>query len=302
MPDITKANQIIDQIIGNLTELKNSLNGPVVSQLSINQTKESDSYDTFEQLCTALHGTTWPEAVNSGLICNPNSEYDKCERGKCILELMLEDDPKDTKFLDFGCGEGYCVRFAPEFKTSLAVGYDVHPFKEWKQIDDKVVLTTNFDQVKKIGPYDTILVYDVIDHVLEETPQSVISKISQILAPKGKIIMRCHPFTSRHATHLYHYINKAYVHLVFTEDELNLILPGKERLRNLGITRPLTTYDSWIKEAGLTIVNRREVTERVEPFFKIPQIAERIMRATSFQQFPEFQLSLQFVDYVLEKN
>jgi hypothetical protein len=67
------------------------------------------------------------------------------------------------------------------------------------------------------------------------------------------------------------------------------------------VTRPLMTYDNFIKGAGLKIESKREITEKIEPFFKIPKVAERIMKNTEFEFFPEFQMSLQFIDYVLTK-
>jgi hypothetical protein len=51
----------------------------------------------------------------------------------------------------------------------------------------------------------------------------------------------------------------------------------------------------------LTKVHRREITSKVDPFFKIPKIAERIMETVKAKQFPEFQLGMDFIDYVLEK-
>lgn len=305
MPNITKANKILDQIIVNLNSLKQTLNDePVaVAPPIVMNPQLEDDFSNFEQLKKALETNKWPEAVNANLICDLNSEEDKCDRGRGILEMMIEDDLKDARFLDYGCGEGHCAKFATDFRTSISVGFDIQRYNQWDNMGSVAVLTNDIDKVRELGPYNIILLYDVLDHAIGEPPASILKKATEVLIPNGKIYIRCHPFTSRHATHLYHELNKAYVHLVFTEEEIKQLLPdAKHILPNIGITRPLMTYEGWIKEAGLTIINRRDVTERVEPFFKIPKIAERIIKKTEFDAFPEFQMGLMFIDYVLEKR
>ena len=70
---------------------------------------------------------------------------------------------------------------------------------------------------------------------------------------------------------------------------------------NNGPIHPIAGYGKFIKESGLKEVNRRDITESPEAFFKTPEISKRIMENTGHDSFPEFQMSLQFIDYVLEK-
>jgi len=256
----------------------------------------------FETLKNALNSPNWPEAVNKNLICDPNSEKDKIERSRGILELMVEENLKGLKILDYGCGEGHVAFTATEYEVEMSVGYDSKSRPNWEKFEQRpdFLITDSFDETKQNGPYDVIIMFDVIDHLNKETPVEVLNNAKNLLKPGGKIYMRCHPFTSRHATHLYHDINKAYVHLVFTESELRQMVPHSELEEpNSGVIKPIATYNQFIEDAGLTVLNRRDVREAPEEFFKTPQIAERIKSRVGFNEFPSFQLSLQFIDYCL---
>jgi len=260
--------------------------------------------DNFEKLSAVLENNKWPEAVNSTLICDPHSESDKEERGRGIIELMIEEDLKDLKFLDYGCGEGHCAYASSNYDTAKSVGYDIKEYEGWNNFEqkDNLIITSNWQEVKDNGPYDVVIIFDVIDHIEGEDPLDLLTKVHDLIPEGGKVYLRCHPWTSRHATHLYHDVNKAYLHLVFNEEELKKLVPESEFVEhNIGVTRPMNTYQEYIKNSGLKEIHRRDITEKVEPFFKIPKIAERIMKTTGHNKFPEFQLSLQFLDFILEK-
>jgi 2-polyprenyl-3-methyl-5-hydroxy-6-metoxy-1,4-benzoquinol methylase len=286
----------LDKIIAAVTELKTILAGDTKKSLT-------EAFDTLDKIKDVLSTDKWPAAVHQNLICNPDSEEDKTERARGILELMIEEDLKGLKFLDIGCGEGHCAPIAQEMGAGLSVGYDIKANDHWNLVGkDNVVLTDNYDTVTQHGPYDEILLFDVLDHVEQTDPTTLLTKAKSILKDNGKIYIRCHPWTSRHATHLYHDLNKAYLHLVFTPEELKQIVPAaKYELSNIHVTRPIATYENMIKAAGLKVVHRRDITESAEPFFKTPTIADRILKSTNFTEFPSFQLSLQFLDFVLQK-
>lgn len=312
MPDLQKLNDGFDQMINLMTEMKKSLTDEPKQEAKLEQEAkpkqaakpteiEEYDYSNFEQLKKAVLSDKWPEAVNPNLICDPNSETDKVERGRGIIELMIEEDLKGLKFLDIGCGEGHCANLAADYGTEVAVGYDISEYPSWAGFE-KSVMTTDFEQVKENGPYDTIIIFDVIDHIKQEDPVTLLNKAKEVLKDNGKIYMRVHPFTSRHATHLYHDLNKAFVHLVFTEEELKQLVPESQHAEeSTGVLFPLRTYNEYVAKAGLKAINRRDITEKVEPFFKIPKIAERIIGVTKMGNFPEFQMSMQFIDYVLGK-
>ena len=305
MADIKKFESALDQMIKLMVDMKQSLrddtDGTTVQAAAVQTTQEPD-YGNFDQLKVALQSDKWPEAVNPNLICDPHSEEDKKERARGVIELMIEEDMTDLKFLDFGCGEGHCADISTEYGTTTSVGYDIIESKHWGDIPqkDNLVLTKSWQSVKDNGPYNVVVLFDVIDHLKKQTGDQVLSLIKSVLADDGKIYMRCHPFTSRHATHLYHDLNKAYIHLVFTDEEIKELVPNSEFFEDsTRVIAPLRTYGEFIEKAGLKTINRRDITEKVEPFFKIPKIAERIMQRTNFKSFPEFQMGLQFIDYVL---
>jgi len=315
MPNVKKISDALDKIIKALFEFKDALNEDVKTELvevphtQIVETKEEKQIimpadDNFESLKKALESEKWPEAVNPNLICDPNNEQDKLERGRGIVELMIEPDLKDLKVLDFGCGEGHVAFVATEYEPTFVVGYDNKENNKWSAYEQKenLLFTNDFEKVLEKGPYDVVVIFDVLDHCKYEDPISLLKKARDVLAENGQIYMRCHPFVSKHGTHLYHQLNKAYAHLVFTKEELEQLVPNQNFVEeSIGVKFPLATYDKFIKEAQLETVHRREITSNVDNFFKIPKIAERIISQNGFESFPEFQMSLDFVDYVLKK-
>lgn len=114
--------------------------------------------------------------------------------------------------------------------------------------------------------------------------------------------MRCHPWISRHGTHLYTKLNKAFIHLVFNDEEIKTLIQDYQPEKNQKVIKPLSTYDAFVAESGLKKESRQEIKDTVEPFFKTPKLAQRIIDNTSKKDFLEFQMGLSFVDYVLTKE
>jgi cyclopropane fatty-acyl-phospholipid synthase-like methyltransferase len=263
----------------------------------------------FESLKELLFSDEWPQAVFSSQIADENSEDDKKERAEGIADILLPSlDGK--KFLDFGCGEGHVADYCSKL-AELSVGYDIEKNSkskfDWEKVDQSFILTTNFDLVRSKGPYDIILLYDVLDHVKKESMREVLEKAKSVLAEDGKMYLRCHPWSGRHGGHVYKKINKAFVHLVFTEKELRDI--GVEVEANQKVIFPLATYSKAIGEAGLTTVEEQEIDfQEVEPFFsKNDMVKKRILDVFEIKQWgkdekPAFQMSQCFVDYILAKS
>lgn len=282
----------IQSIINALQEIQSQVNvDSIIKTLQEIENVEQE----FENLKTKLYSDAWPEAVNSVLICDPKSEDDKKERGIGIVEFLIEDVlTNEDSFLDFGCGEGHTTIAIHETFGCKTVGYDPKTF-EWNA--ENVSFTSSYEEVKSLGPYKNILIFDVLDHLESETPQEILKKAVDVLAPNGKIYIRCHPWISRHGTHLYQELNKAFVHLVFTKEELIQMSINDDN--NLNVTTPLNTYRKLFKDANLKIISERKTEENVEPFFKQPNISKRIIENTKHKNFPEFQMGLSFIDFVL---
>ncbi len=297
--DNNKADQIIDGIIEGLRSLKEVLKEPppsalashINNQLSIQSFQSNSDLDNIKK---ALWSDKWPEAVNANLICDPSSEFDKTERARGIFELMIEQNISKKKFLDYGCGEGHVSKISLDYSPALSVGYDIR--KQWPDIPG-CLMTDSINVLQENKPYDIILLFDVIDHIEGEHPIDLLARAKALLADDGRIYMRSHPFTSRHATHSYHTLNKAYVHLVFNKSELADLT--SDVTPNFGVIDP-QTYLSWFQSLGLKIVSRKNIHDRIEPFFKIPKIASRINQQLGTKDFPE-SLGVQFIDWCLSK-
>lgn len=260
----------------------------------------------FVELKKLLESDNWPTAVDPTLICDPSSEEDKLNRAEGILELLIEESLENKKFLDFGCGEGHVPFKAIEQKVAMSVGYDIKEDAHWADFKN-CILTTNLEIVKSNGPYDVILIYDVLDHMEHSKMSTTLTQIKNLLSDSGTIYLRTHPFCSRHATHLYHKINKAFIHLVFTAPELEKL--GYEAPVNANILYPLFYYEESIKKSNLKTINSNVLRERVEDFFKNITIIKKRIKENNWNdndkkdknKFPEFQCEQQFVDYVLKK-
>jgi 2-polyprenyl-3-methyl-5-hydroxy-6-metoxy-1,4-benzoquinol methylase len=248
----------------------------------------------------------WPLAIPAELICG-DDEDQKLSRAAGIVNDFIGVDMKDKTFLDFGCGEGHTPYVAANLVgVKSALGYDIKNQK-WEHFNEtkNLEFTTEFEKVQKSGPFDIILINDVLDHCKD--PIEILKQIKSIKSPTGIIYARCHPWTSRHGSHLYRQLNRAYLHLVFNENELYSM--GLNPQNTSQIIDPIKTYHKIIGDAGLNIVNEDVITQPVELFFTHePSILRRIKSQWSISDdpglasgktFPRDILEVQFVDYIL---
>ena len=291
------------EVIANLKKQIFDLHTQVSSLKDLVSSIEFSDYTVNENsILMAIKDKSWPQAVEPALICDPNNETEKLERSRGIIEVYLDDPVKDKKVLDFGCGDGHLVAVGSEFAAKIIVGYDINSNKCWDgfKLSESQKLTTSWDEVVANAPYDFVVAFDVLDHLENDSIVDCLNKIKSVMHAQSKAYVRFHPYTSRHATHLYQNINKAFLHLFMSEDEIKQNFPEATPMKSIKITKPLATYEKYIQESGLKVVNRREVTENVEDFFTKDDKAKVIMKSLDFEFFPKFQLGLCFVDYVLK--
>jgi len=210
-----------------------------------------------------------------------------------------------------GGGGGHVVNKSRTQKPRMSVGYDIKKSEKWDKWEKtpNIFFTDDWSAVKNLGPFNIVLLYDVIDHMIlpEQEIVKQLKEIKQSLAINGKIYLRAHPWCSRHGTHLYHKLNKAFVHMVFTDEELQAM--GYKQEKTIKILTPMIDYGRIFAAAGCKIHNGpHQIREGVEPFFiNTPILSERIKK--NYQtcgredlrkgKFPSGPMENQFLDYIL---
>jgi 2-polyprenyl-3-methyl-5-hydroxy-6-metoxy-1,4-benzoquinol methylase len=249
--------------------------------------------DINADIMDLLKSEEWPEAVPQYLICEDN-EKDKLDRAEGILDLIGVQNIKGKKFLDFGCGEGHVSAQAFGI-ASKSIGYDFLPTGKFDwELDENFLLTSDFKKVVANAPFDFISLYDVLDH--SENPVELLDQVKSICSKKTKIFVRCHPWIGRHASHLYRQINKAWIHVFFTEEEIRSMGYNMDFVFKTYF--PMATQNKWFNDAGFKVVSSDTTKTVVEPFFKRSELKSRL--PNEFKEFPEWQMCQAFNDYVIQ--
>lgn len=303
--DKEKILQLLDKIPLSEKDQINILVQDIKKELDI-PTKSFSNENEFKKLQDLLNSEAWPEAVMEFQICDENSEEEKMDRAEGIVDILINQSLKDKRFLDFGCGEGHMAKYASAQGTVLSIGYDIvksnnSKFK-WEEKQENFLLTTDLEKVKSVGPYDAILIYDVLDHA--QDPVQILKDAKSLLAENGTVYLRCHPWCGRHGSHLYRQINKAFIHLIFTDEEL--INMGYQADFNKKVFYPIGTYKKYIEDAGFAKKEPDVDTQDIEEFFrKNDLIKNRILRNFKTSKWtkgePEWQMSQCFLDFILDK-
>lgn len=286
---------MVDELISSL-DVVPIQPAPVLHALDVTSAQEE-----FDILKGLLYSSDWPEAVFELQIADENSESDKEERASGIAEILLPP-LNDKRFLDFGCGEGHVAKYVSEC-ASVSIGYDItrKGSLSWEE-EGKFLLTVDLEKVKSMAPYDIILVYDVLDHA--EKPSEILATAKTLLSDDGMIYVRCHPWCCRHGGHAYRSINKAFVHLVFDDEEMKKLGLNFETATKT--TSPLKMYETVIRAAGLEPPEPEIERQEVEGFFhERDEVRRRILARFGISEWqeerPAFQMSQCFVDYKLKK-
>jgi len=239
-----------------------------------------------------IQSADWPKAVPGDLIAT--TEEDKMERADNILGFLARS-LKNKKFLDFGCGDGAVPKTALSDGPLLSVGYDVAFSEEWNFPVEKLLLTNDFEKIKQAAPYDFILLYDVLDHV--ENPAEILAQVKTLCDTNTEVIVRCHPWCSRHGGHLYRKLNKAFAHLFLSAEEMAEFSDEKTGVK---IMYPQKEYQALFDEAGYSYSLLGVQSETVEPYFQI----NKVLAAHLSSLWPKVdcrgKMAQSFVDYSLK--
>ena len=261
----------------------------------------TDINENFHPLKNLLLSEAWPKAVPQELMCDEHNEKDKLDRANGIIAIFLTELVEDKRFLDFGTGNGHLPYAAIKNGAKFAVGYDMASDFSLNSTEN-LVYTTLWNEVVENGQYDIITLFDVFDHLEYETPVNVLLNLKTILSPTGKIYIRYHPFIAKHGAHLYKKLNKAFMHLVFTEHELQLIMPDYNPVANMSVIHPLKTYKEYAENSGFKVIGEKITKSTVDEFFKNEMISKRICELTGTKILPEQQMEVEFVDHILSMN
>jgi SAM-dependent methyltransferase len=253
----------------------------------------------------------WPYAVNPALIVNPDDEDELQLRAKSIVEMNVEQDVFGLNFLDFGCGEGHVSSEVLSRGARKVVAYDIKAGSKWPTFtqDGIAIYTTDWKQVIENAPYDYILIYDVLDHVMDKDPKDVLSELSKLLAKDGFISVRFHPWIGRHGSHLYTQLNKAFAHLIYDEEKLKRA--GYDIVPTRKVIHPMWTYKNWIQKAGLSVVKEDKIQEPVEKFFMdndvFKSVIQKHFKNSPMEEYKEGKgdlgrvMSFHFCDFILAR-
>jgi len=235
----------------------------------------------------------WPEAVNEDFVADDNAEA-QAERAHVILDSILDESLEGKSILDYGCGAGYLVEEAIN-RGARAIGYDIESHERWGGN-----CVTDISNLKP-GSFDIILLYDVLDHCVNVIdPSDIMKSLKRLLKKDGKVYIRCHPWTSKTATHLYKLgINKAYLHLFLKWDEFDYL--GVKPIPTRMEKNPLVAYRWWFRDYN--ILSERIFREPVSPFFFEPSFKQLVIdeqQLEGIEQEDFFKrLDVQYVDYKL---
>lgn len=241
---------------------------------------------------------SWPLAMDESQLTQ-DTEEEKLHQAAKYINSVLKNRLNQKKVLDFGCKEGHLGYVASTlFDTSVMCCYDLQD-QNWDHFDksENLIFTTNWDFVIEKGPYDIININDVIDHAQEFG--KTLEKIKEVKSEAGRLYIRCHPWTSRHGSHMENQLNKAFLHLVFTEDELYGM--GVKPTQVVKLTNPILTYHELFKQAGFTVMREYIHRKSVELFFvHNPAILRRIKEKwKDSDKFPRETLEIEYIDFTL---
>lgn len=211
-----------------------------------------------------INDENWPKAVQEEQIV-------KTEEQKKVRAQLISSNLKSYKgkILDYGCGDGYVTsHLGPD-----CIGYDIEKFDSWDYFDNK--FTIDWEEIKSNGPYDSIILYDVIDHMTNEDVELTIKNIKEVAKNNCKIMMLVHPWTSQHGGHLYEIINKSHLHLLLNDEEFSSISPNKIHNK---VLRPQAYYKLMIED-HFTVKSKKVVLNSLDNWIidnLVPIISEHV--------------------------
>jgi 2-polyprenyl-3-methyl-5-hydroxy-6-metoxy-1,4-benzoquinol methylase len=292
----------MDELIGETSSISHKLEN-VVAPKSVEQSveiapvevKPAKNEDRQKHVKSLLAIDCWPEAVPEALVIQP-TDKDQKHRASSVMDMVLDRSIEGMSFLDYGCGEGWITQEAKKRGAKESIGYDLIKNKKWEDCSGPSFINTT--SVLQQNQFDIIFLYDVLDHCVDT--ELVMNNVSKLIKKTGTVYVRCHPWTSRHATHLFKQgINKAYMHMFLSWDEIEELI-GQKPMFTRTEKDPIEAYTWWFR--NFKIVKQRIIKEPVSDFFKHPDFKNLLANEQNILNIDDFlvKMEIQFVDFKLE--
>lgn len=233
----------------------------------------------------------WPSAVTVA-----TTTLQKIKRARYIANDFFKVDKVGKKILDFGSGDG---TVSEEMASSGATVCAFDPVPH--VVLEKATWCYRWEEAYEHRPFDHVLMYDTIDHLVSHDYRQALGRVRSVLSPTATVWVRAHPWCSRWGNHFPP--NRAFAHLILSpEDMLKMRIIG---IPTVKVVDPLNTYSRWFTECGFKIETFRVHVRPVEGYFlKYKAELARHWKSDAVELrngifVPFYYMGIEFVDYVL---
>jgi hypothetical protein len=251
---------------------------------------ENDKFMGIKELThlrSLVKSEIWPNAIPENYL---NTEEE--EAADALLKSLIKTDMFEKKVLELGCRTGLnCATAKHNFHAKKVVGYDnIDHFVDYEE----VILTQSWEDVVANAPYDVIFSNETIDEKVEF--DKWLEKTKSLRSSNCKVFIRCHPWCSRHGANLHKQLNKAFLNVVFSPEELFTLGVTPKNTRKF--LNPIEDYKAIFQKTGYSIESMDEVKSDIENLFENSQIvSKRIKQHWKKTDLKDYEFPRTFLEY-----
>lgn len=108
---------------------------------------------------------------------------DDCRRVTAIEKMIA----RDSRVLDFGCGNGGFLRELRKGKYNNIVGVELDKEARTRLLNEDIEVYKNLESIDKTIKFDVVTMFQVIEHL--ENPHEIVNDIKNMLAMGGLLII-----------------------------------------------------------------------------------------------------------------